>query len=145
MLWISPVFRSSLPSMFGISGCTSTVIYLWGLTSLPHVLSSPSSATCRAPESHNGLRSLAYQSTCSHLQKSLVDRVDSYCTAMIVFFPKIHQTSWQLGLCTRSWWGLTVILRPFAAVDEDGRGWGMKGRNGEGLYPKFCLGFQVLP
>ena len=43
----------------------STVIYLWRLTSLPHVLLSPSSATCRAPESHHGLRSLAYQSTCS--------------------------------------------------------------------------------
>ena len=34
-------------------------------SSLPHVLLSPPSATCRAPESHHGLRSLAYQSTCS--------------------------------------------------------------------------------
>ena len=33
--------------------------------SLPHVLLSPSSATCRAPESHHGLSSLAHQSTCS--------------------------------------------------------------------------------
>ena len=33
------------------------------LSSLPHVLLSPSSATCRAPESHHGLGSLACQST----------------------------------------------------------------------------------
>ena len=32
---------------------------------LPHVLLSPSSATCRAPESHHRLSSLAHQSTCS--------------------------------------------------------------------------------
>ena len=35
------------------------------LSTLPHVLLSPSSATCRAPESHHGLSSLAHQSTCS--------------------------------------------------------------------------------
>ena len=33
------------------------------LSSLPHVLLSPSLATCRAPESHHGLRSFAHQST----------------------------------------------------------------------------------
>ena len=35
------------------------------LSTLPHVLLSPSSATCRASESHHGLGSLAHQSTCS--------------------------------------------------------------------------------
>ena len=35
------------------------------LSSLPYMLLSPSSATCRALESHHGLRSLAHQSTCS--------------------------------------------------------------------------------
>ena len=50
-----------------ISGCTSTVIYLWRLTSLI----SPARAFITFvsyvlfPESHHGLSSLAYQSTCS--------------------------------------------------------------------------------
>ena len=41
------------------------------LSTLPHVLLSPSSATCRAPESHHELSSLAHQSTCSQSSRLL--------------------------------------------------------------------------
>ena len=65
-------FWSSLPAMLRDLG-----VYVDGdlsleahISSLPHVLLSLSSATCRAPESHHGLRSLAYQSTCSQSGRS---------------------------------------------------------------------------
>ena len=42
-------------------------------SSFPHVLLSPSSATCRAPKSNHGLRSLAYPSTCSQSGRLLTE------------------------------------------------------------------------
>ena len=64
-------YRRCFDQAFQPCSVSQGVRWRWSISGGSHLLSFPrvllllSSATCRAPESHHRLRSLAYQSTCS--------------------------------------------------------------------------------